>query len=48
MARRIIRLSDELDAALVAEAKSVPYRTISEYLREIIASAIKRAAKVTK
>lgn len=48
MARRIIRLSDELDAALVAEAQRIPYRTISGYLREIIHAALKRAAKVTK
>ena len=40
-----LRVSDEMDEALRAEAKRIPYRTVSDYLREIIDAALKRARK---
>lgn len=48
MARRIFQLPDEMDADLKREAESVPYRTVSDFLREIIAAALKRAAAKTE
>lgn len=42
------RVDDEMKAQIAAEAKKMPYRTVSEYLREVVADAIKKGAKKGK
>lgn len=45
MPRVNVRVTDEMDEALRIEATRIPYRTVSDYLREIIEAALKRARR---
>lgn len=42
------RVDEETKAWITAEATKVPYRTISDYLREIVVAARKQANKAAK
>jgi hypothetical protein len=42
------RVEAEIADAVEREAKSIPYRTVSEYLREMVERELKRVARAKK